>query len=299
MAKFVIITDSSSDLTEEWRKKYDVDYIPLRFFYKGEEYDGDPDWKAVSLKEFCDYMRAGNRIMTSQISAVACKEKFESYLKEGYDILSISCSGALSSSISVCIRTAEELKAEYPDRKVICIDGTISSAGLGILCIRASELRAEGKSLEETASWVEENKKYVHQEGTVEKLTYLKQAGRISVASAFFGGLLNIKPIIMSDLSGHNVAVEKVKGRRASFIRMAERVKEKYRPEAYADIFVHHMDCEEEALVLKEEIIKQVGVKEENVHIGKINAAVGASVGPGMLGVYYYGTEITYDSQVK
>ena len=59
------------------------------------------------------------------------------------------------------------------------------------------------------------------------------------------------------------------------------------------------MDCEEEALVLKEEIIKQVGVKEENVHIGKINAAVGASVGPGMLGVYYYGTEITYDSQVK
>lgn len=295
MNKFVIITDSSCDLTESWRKKYDIDFIPLRYMYKGEEYNGDPDWKVISCKEFCDYMREGNRITTSQISAVACKEKFESYLKEGYDILSISCSGALSSSVNVCIRTAEELKEVYPDRNVVCVDATIASAGLGLLCIRASELRAEGKTLEETANWLEENKKFVHQEATVEKLTYLKQAGRISAASAFFGGLLNIKPIIISDASGHNVATEKVKGRKSALMRVVERVKEQYRKEKYASIFVHHSDCEEEALLVKEEIVKQMGVNESDVHIGTINAVVSASVGPGAIGVYYFGTELTFN----
>ena len=63
-------------------------------------------------------------------------------------------------------------------------------------------LRQEGKTLEETADWVENNKKFINQEGSVDKLSYLKQAGRVSAAAAFFGGLLNIKPMIISDVHG-------------------------------------------------------------------------------------------------
>ena len=299
MNKFVIITDSSSDLDATLREKYDLHYIPNRFSYQGKEYNDDTDWQVLSQQEFYDYLRAGNRIITSQISAVACEETFEKFLKEGYDILTLSCPEVLSSTVNVCRSKRDKMKEKYPERKIICIDTTISSGGLTLLCIKASELRAEGKTIEETAQWVEENKKFIHQEGSVENLNYLKRAGRISATSAFFGGLLHIKPMIVSDIHGYNVAIEKVKGRKTSLLRTVERMLENIRPEICPYIFIHHTACEEDALFLKAEILKKVNVKEEDIHIGNINAVMGASVGPGMFGVYFYGTEVTFDSKVK
>lgn len=299
MRKFAIITDSTSDLAKPFREKYDIECIQNRFFYKDVEYSADPDWTALPIKEFYDYLRAGNRITTSQISVSACTETFEKCLKEGYDILSISCTSALSSTVNVCYRVRDELQQKYPEQKIICIDSSISSAGLGILCIRASELRAQGKTLEETADWVEKNKLFINQEGTVEDLNYLKRAGRVSAASAFFGGLFNIKPLIISDVHGYNVAIEKVKGRKTSLMRTVERVVENFTNQDYPDIFIHHTDCEADALFIRDELVKKLNMKEENFHIGNINAAIGASVGPGMIGVYFYGKEVTYDSKVK
>lgn len=299
MKKFAIITDSSSDLIKEFRDKYDIDCIPIRFFIDCKEYAADPDWTAYPIKDFYDYLRAGNRIATSQISTNDCKETFEKNLKEGYDILSISCTGALSSTVNVCRRIKEELSPLYPDRQIICIDSTISSAGLGLICIKAAMLREEGKSIEEVAKWVEENKKFANQEGSVDKLSYLKAAGRVSAMSAFFGGLLSIKPLIISDVHGYNVALEKVKGRKNSYIRTAERVAMNYTGTQLADIFIHHTDCAEDAEIVKQEILNRVNIKPEQIHIGNINAAIGASVGPGMFGVYFFGKEVTFDSKAK
>ena len=299
MNKFVILTDSSSDLDAALREKYDLHYIPNRFYYDGKEFEDDTDWKMLSLDEYYGYMRAGNRVMTSQISAVTCAETFEKYLKEGYDILSLSCPAVLSSTVNVCYNTRDKLQEKYPDRKIICIDTTISSGGLTLLCIKAAELRAAGKTLEETAAWVEENKRFVHQEGSVDSLTYLKRAGRISAAKAFFGGLLQIKPMIISDVHGYNVPVEKVKSRKASLLRTLERMKERFRPEACPYVFIHHTACEQDALFLKEEILKLFPIQESDIHVGNVNAVMGASVGPGMIGVFFYGTEITFDSKAK
>lgn len=299
MSKFVILTDSSSDFDAALREKYDVHYIPNRFNYEGKEYDDDTDWQTLPIHEFYDYLRAGNRITTSQISAVACEETFEKWLKEGYDILSLNCPAVLSSTPNVCVNAKNKLQEKYPDRKIICFDTTISSGGLTLLCIRASELRAEGKSLEEVAAWIDENKRFVHQEGSVESLTYLKRAGRVSAASAFFGGLLQIKPMIISDIHGYNVAIEKVKGRKTSMLRTIERMAENFRPEVCPYVCIHHTVCEQDALFLKEEMLKRFPIKEEHIQIGNVNAVMGASVGPGMFGVYFFGTEVTYDSKAK
>ncbi|MBQ2769497.1 MAG: DegV family protein [Clostridia bacterium] len=297
MAKYVIITDSSSDLTAENREKYNVEYIPNRFYYKDKEYDADLDWKSVPMDEFFDYLRAGNRILTSQISSLACKETFEKWLKAGYDVLSISCPGVLSATAKVFFHTRDELQPQYPDRKIISIDATVSSGGLRMLCIKAAMLRQEGKTIDEVAAWVEENKKRVHQEGSVDNLSYLKRAGRISAVSAFFGGLLHIKPMIISDVHGYNVAVEKVKGRKASIERTVERVIERYKPTDYPDIFVQHTACEEDAKTLKSMLQERLGLSEEKIHIGPVNTVMAASVGPGMFGVYFFGEEVTYDSK--
>ncbi len=293
MKEFAIITDSCSDLDKKLRTDYDVDYVPMHFSLNGVDYDASLDWETISVKDFYDAMRGGTRIYTAQVNSIQYKEKFESILNEGKDVLYIGCSSALSASVIASFGVKDELKAKYPDSKIICIDSLISCAGLGMLVCLASKLRKEGKSIEEVADYIENIKLNVHQEAVADKLVYLKQAGRVSATSAFFGGLLNVKPIIISDAKGQNFAVEKVKGRKNSIARLAERVVEQYTGEWLDEIVVAHADCESEAIELKNEIIARNSELESKINIGYIGPIVGASVGPGMMGVYFVGTKVT------
>ena len=297
MEKFINVTDSCSDLDKSAREKYQIEYLPMHFSENGKDYDADLDWKEISFSDYYNKMRNGTRFITAQVNVAQYREAFEKYAKEGYGILSISCSSKLSASVRASEQAREEVLNSYPDAKIYCIDSLISCAGLGMICINASKLRSEGKSLEETVAWVEENKLNFHQEATVEKLTWLKQAGRVSAASAFFGGLLNVKPIIISDAIGQNFAVEKVKGRKVSFTRLVERVKEAYDGTKYPEIVVAHGDVEEEAKAIKEMLVSALGVDESLVQIDRIGPIIGASTGPGVIGIYYYGSKVTENAE--
>ena len=299
MKKFVIVTDSCSDLDKDLRELYDVDYLPMHFTGGGKDYVASLDWEEISATEFYQKMREGTRFITSQVNAASYMERFEKYIQDGYDILSVSCSSALSSSVIASYHVRDELLKKYPDSKIICVDSLNSCYGLGLLCIRASELRAEGKTIEETAAWIEANRKKINQECTVEKLGYLKQAGRVSAASAFFGGLLNVKPIIVSDVNGQNAAEEKVKGRKVSIARLAERFREEYEDLPYQRIHIAHADCLAEAEELKSAISAIVPDKAKDIRIGYVGPIVGASAGPGTLAVYFYGKEVTFDASKK
>lgn len=297
MKKFVIITDSCSDLEKDLRIKYDIDYVPMHYRIDDKDYVASLDWEELSAPDFYNVMREGKRIYTAQVNAIDYQEKFESYIKKGFDVLYISCSSALSASVKSSYQVRDELLAKYPESKIICIDGLNSCSGLGILCIKASELRSEGKTIEEVADWVSAHRKIMHQEATVDKLTYLKQAGRVSATSAFFGGLLSVKPIIISDVNGQNVSVEKVKGRKVSLARLAERTKERYIAHPFQRVHIGHADCLEEALELKKLVIEAIG--DIDIHVCYIGPIVGASVGPGTLALYFFGTEETHDSLAK
>jgi DegV family protein with EDD domain len=131
----------------------------------------------------------------------------------------------------------------------------------------------------------------------VDNLKYLRQAGRVSAASAFFGGLLSVKPIIISDIHGNNAAVEKVKGRKGSIDRIVERFKSRYRTLPYQKIFIVHADCLDEALALKERIYEVIPDKDVEFIVNYIGPTVGASVGPGTMGVYFFGEEVTFDAK--
>ena len=292
MRKYIILTDTGSDLDTCLREQYDIAYVPMRFSLDSVDYEADLDWKHFSAKEFYDMMRNGKRFITAQVNVATYKKTFEKYLSEGYDVLYIACSSEISASVNASRVACEEVLKNYPDGKIICVDTLRACYALALLCIRASELRAEGKTIEETAAWVEENRLTVNMIGSVDKLTYLKQAGRVSAASAFFGGLLNIKPIIIADAKGKNFALEKVKGRRTSLNRIAEMMKENYLEQPYQRIMISHADCLEDAEELKRLCEEKLG-KELDVHIGYVGICVGASVGPGMLGVYFFGKEVT------
>ena len=293
--EFVIITDTCSDLDKNIRVKYDIDYVPMSYTCDEKTYLGDLDWDELSAHDFYELMRNGKRIFTSQVSVTHTKEKLEKYLNEGKDILYLSCSSGLSKSYDVVRNVVSELSPNYPNSKIIVIDTLRACMALGLLCITASELKNQGKSIDEVASWIKENMATCHMEATVENLKYLKQAGRVSAASAFFGGLLNIKPILIEDAQGRNFAVEKVKSRITSLERLVERTVEQFKDVPHQKVFISHAECLEDALKLKDMLINALGNIE--IELSYIGPIVGASVGPNTMGVFFYGTEVTVNKE--
>lgn len=294
MKKFIILTDSCSDLPKDLRIKFEIEYLTMRIIYDGNDLPASLDWEYIPVKDFYNLMRDGKRFTTAQITSFEYKNAFENYVKQGYDVLSISCSSALSGSYKASLIARDEVLSENPQAKIICVDSLNACMGLGLLCITASEIRAEGKSIEEVAEYIENNKLRMHQFAAVDDLTYLKRAGRVSASSAFFGGILKIKPIIISDVNGQNVAMEKVKGRIASVNRIAELFKQHYQEDKYQKIAVLHADCNEDGELLKEKICQIMPDKNVEIISGYIGPIIGATVGPGTIVVYFFGDQVTF-----
>ena len=292
MRKYIIVTDSCCDLTKEERREYDIEYIPMYCVYNGESHYADLDWTDEERENFYQMMKDGVRITTAQITQPEYEAYFEEKLKAGYDILYISCSSALTASVDASRRAGEGLLVNYPEAKVRTVDSLNACRGLGMLCLTASEMRAEGKSLDEVADWLEEHKLEANQECTPEKLTYLKQAGRVSAASAFFGALLSIKPIIVSDKKGRNLAVEKVKGRRNSLIRLVERMQERYIDVPYQKVSILHAVCPEDAEFLRQEVVARFPQLEGKITMSWIGPIIGATCGPGIVALYFFGKKV-------
>ena len=295
MRDYVILTDSCSDMYKELREKYNIDYVRNTFAVDGTTYIADLDWKEVSAPDFYNLMRDGKRIFTSQVHMDEFLTKFEYYVSNNIDVLYIACSSALSASINASIKAKDTILEKYPNAKIICIDSLRSTLALANIMVVAGKLKASGKSIDEVANWVEENKLTLVMEATVDNLKYLKQAGRVSAASAFFGGLLNIKPIIVGDALGRNFAVEKVKGRKQSLERLVARMKEEYLDVPHQVVSIAHADCIEEALELKEMVQKEFnGI---DINIGYVGPCVGASTGPGMIALSFFGKRVTLNEE--
>ena len=296
MRDFVIVSDSCCEMYENKRKQFGVDYLPMYLAFDDKEARTSIDWEDISEKEYYGILRKGTRIFTSQVPSIDYKNCFEKYVKQGYDILSISTSSGLSASVKASYVARDEVLEQYPEAKIVCVDSLICSFGLYILCRYASNLKRGGKTIEAVATAVEELKMNVNQIGTVDDLNILKMAGRVSASAAFFGSLLKIKPIIISNEKGENVSVEKLNGRVKSLRRLAELIASRYTGKVDDEIFIAHADCEEDAKIVKEFTLEQKPHAKVTVrHIGPI---VGGSCGPGMIGAYFVGeTRETYDKQ--
>ena len=291
MRKFSIVTDTCSDMCEEMRKKYQVDYLKMRISYDGKDEPASLDWDIYTPKAYYDIMRGGKRVITAMVPMEEFKKYFTEKVEAGEDVLYIACSSALSGSVHVGSKVAEEILADHPEAKIYCIDALNASMGEGLMTIKASEMRAEGKSIDEVKEYIETERLSFHQFATVESLEYLKRAGRVKPAAAFFGNLFGIKPIIISDVKGNNVAVKKAKGRKNSFAEIIAGVKENIIDAENQTVFISNADCMEDALTVKKMIEDEV--KPKDVYVCYIGPTVGASVGPGTIGVYFKGKMLT------
>lgn len=292
---FQIFTDSSSDLNKEIRKKLNIEYYRMGIVVKGEDKYADMNWEDYTPEELYGWISdLSNRCKTSLATPGEFITKSEPYLKEGKDILYIACTDALTGTRGVFELVKRELLEKYPDRKMVSINSCRAELCLGMIVMKAAELQKEGKSMEEVIEWIETHKQNYHQVGSLETLTYLRAAGRVSGAAAFFGNIIGLKPIIMFDIHGHNYAFKKVRGEKKALNECIEYIKENMIPGVTDVVYVGEAMAKENQAYLRKRIEEELHLRVEEFTIGPI---VGISCGPGMYGCWFEGKEVTADSK--
>lgn len=292
---FKIFTDTSSGMSKELRKQYDIDYFRMGIVVNGKEYLGDLDYEDFSREEMFAWVRDPNTVIrTSLATAQEFISKCEPYLEKGIDILYLACTDALSGTRGVFELLKEELKEKYPGRKIVSVNSCRCEMALGLMIIEAAKMRDAGKSMEEVIEWVENNKQYYHQIGSLETLKYLKMYGRVSGAAAFFADALNIKPLIMFDIHGHNYTFKKVHGFNKSVQGCFDYIKENVVEGETEVIYIGKTTDTPAYEMLKKKIEEQLKIE---VRYYNISPIVSICCGPGMFGCWFRGKLVTAEAK--
>lgn len=293
MRKVQVLTDSCSDLSEALLNRYGIDYCRMNTVYREEETPASLLWEYYTPHELYEIMRGGDRVKTTQVPPEEFHKVFVKYLDEGCDIVYIACSSKQSGSVNTAQVVAKKLAEEYPNATVRCIDSLNASMGEGMLAIRAAELAKDGKNVDEIADEIVACRKKVRQYVTVHSLDALKRAGRVKGSAAFFGNLMGVKPILISDADGEQTPIKKVKGRANSFAELVAQLKNTIIAPETQTVYIAHADCSDEELELLEKMIcEQIPCRDVvRVYIGPI---IGASIGPDAVGIWGFGDEVTY-----
>jgi DegV family protein with EDD domain len=265
-----------------------VTVVPLRYTIQGQERLDWPDHREMDPHVFYDLLRQGERATTAALNVHDYLEHLTPLLQAGQDVLVLVFSSGLSTTYQSCVLAAEELREQYPDRKLLVVDTLCASMGQGLLVWHAAQLRAQGKTIEEVRDWVEENKLHLCHWFTVDDLNHLKRGGRVSAATALVGTMLSIKPVLHVDDEGHLINMGKARGRTASLKALVDKMAQTAIEPEKQTIFISHSDCEEDARKLAELVRERFGVE---AVIGEIGPVIGAHSGPGTLALYFLGKE--------
>lgn len=287
---FQIVVDSAANIPAELVKKYDIRVISFVNYVNGKKvvcFDPDltPEEERAKGKEYYDAVRAGADVKTGLVSSGDFEDLFRSILEAGDDILYFSLSKNISGTYNSARIAAEELSESFPDRKIRLIDALNASLAQGILAIYASEMRAKGMSLDETADILATYPAKMNGVFTVVDLKYLSKTGRISSSAALVGNLLSIKPILRGNKDGFIVQFKKCRGRKSALNTLVSLVCDNIVNPEEQIIGIAHADAYEDSLYVMEEIRKRVKLR------GFINTSydycTGSHVGPDTIALFF------------
>ena len=289
MGEYVILTDSSADLTAELVAELGVEVIPLSFTMEDKTYFNYPDNRDIDPADFYARLRGGAMATTAAVNVADYTEAMEPILKEGKDVLVLAFSSGLSATCHSAQIAAGELMEQYPDRKVYVVDTLCASLGQGLLVWYAANLKKQSKTMEEVRDWTEEHKLNLCHWFTVDDLHFLKRGGRISSATAVLGTMLSIKPVMHVDNEGHLIKVGTARGRNASLKALVDHMEQTVLDLKGQSIFISHGDCLADAQKVADDIRARFGV--EDIVINYVGPVIGAHSGPGTVALFFMGSE--------
>ncbi|MDO5292114.1 MAG: DegV family protein [bacterium] len=286
---YAIITDSSANLPEAMIDEFDLHILSLVFRIKDKEYYGYVKGETTDLAQFYTRMREKENITTSLINVEFCESYMRKLLDAGEDVLYIGFSSGLSGTYQAVAMVADQLREEYPQRKILTVDTLAAALGEGLLVYYACSMKKAGKSLEEVYQWLLDNRLHLCHWFTVDDLFFLLRGGRVSAASAIVGSMLSIKPVMHVDEEGKLIVMEKVRGRRKSLDGLVKHMQETATNPEEQVVFISHGDCQKDAEYVANQVKEKLHVKDVLIHI--LDPVIGAHSGPGTVALFFIGTK--------
>ena len=284
---FKVFADGCANLPGSIIK--DIDILPCDYVVNGKVVTYTGDIESFDGHSYYEGLKNGDKVQTSLLNTHLFLTHFTPVLESGEDIVYISMSSGISGTYNAAVAAAQELMEEYKDRFIHIVDSHGCGFGNGILALKAAELSRQGVDVKEAAKILDDAVPHACQYFTVDDLNFLKNTGRISAVTASIGTVLNIKPILFGDSTGHIISCTKARGRKNAISAIAAKYKEKHMDSMGKDVFISHGDCLKDAMQLSD-MVKEIN-PDANVTVCQHEPFSGAHVGPGMLGLFFWGVD--------
>lgn len=290
--QFTLSCCSTVDLPYSYMADRDIPVLFYTYVVDGREYVDDMGRDPEALPRFYRFLEEGKLPQTSQINVGTYLTFFEKLLQKG-DLLHIAFTSGQSGSVHNAMLAAKELQVKYPERKLIVIDSLCSSSGYGMLVDTVADLRDAGKSIEEAAQWVRENRNTVHHQFFSSNMTQFRRTGRVSGAAAMVATIMSICPIMRLDDAGAIKAYGKVRGKKKAVETTIEAMaKHAQGGENYDKrCYVCHSQCPEDAQMLIDGLEARFPRIKGKIRLCNIGTIIGSHSGPGTVAVFFYGDE--------
>jgi DegV family protein with EDD domain len=276
-----LFADSASDLPNDFYDEYEVKLIPLRVLIDDKEFE---DMVTIQPKEVFQKIREGQMPKTSQAAPLFFEKVFTELAQSGDKGIYITFSSELSGTYQTAVMIRDQVKEDHPQLDLTIIDSKCASLGYGLAVKESAELLKQGASADKVIAFAANRCRHMEHLFTVEDLDYLAKGGRVSKASAFLGGLLNVKPLLHVE-DGKLVPIEKIRGRKKVLKRILDVMEERGQNLDQQVVAISHGDDEELAQEMKNLIQERFQPKE--IYINIIGAAVGSHAGPGTLAIFF------------
>lgn len=291
MGEYVISCCSTADVTEEYLKEKNIEHICFHYYLDDVAYTDDL-FKSMSAKDFYQAMVDGAMTRTSQVNAEEFVQYFRHFLEEGKDVLHITLSGGLSGVINSAKIAAEELKEEFPDRRVVVFDSLTASAGYGLFMDKLASLRDEGYDFDRLVNWTNGHIQNQNTWFFTTDLTFFIRGGRVSKLSGWFGTALNICPLLNVNDEGKLCPRQKCRGKKMVKRAALEAIKARIdKGEDYDEnIFITHSVCYDDAREMADMLEFAFPKMKEKIRIFDIGPTIGAHTGPGTVAIGFWGS---------
>ena len=291
MADYVLSCCSCCDLSRKWLDNRDIHYVYFNYQINGMQCKDDFG-DTCSPADLYARMLAGDDAKTSQVSVGEYIDDWRPILESDKDILHICMGSGITGTYASACMARDAISREFPDRKVIVIDSTTASGGLGLLLDKLADLRDEGMGIEDLAAWTEAHKIEMNTWFITTDLTFLIRGGRVSKTAGFLGGMLNICPMLDVEPDGTLAVKEKIRTKRKAFRRQVQKMEELCQGGYDYDqrVFITNTECLSDAKAVANLIEgKFHKIRGGHVDIFDVGATIGIHLGPGTVVLSFWG----------
>ncbi len=274
-----IIADTLSCISPDEAKKLGITLLPQIVIFGEKSYRDDTEIDAI---QFLDKARVSRIFPSTAAPAPILYQPIFQGIADKKDTALVICPSA---KVSGTFQSVEKAAAEFPDADIRIVDTQLLAAGLGTVVQFALRCVENGMKVDELISEVmklcQNNRTLV----LVDTLEFLKRGGRIGAASAFIGGLLDMKPIL-AFRNGQIEPIEKQRTKKKALARIKEMIAADCARNKSANLVIMHGDAIQEAEMLASELKSDLGITEVKIIFPP--PAILVHSGPGVLAISYF-----------